>query len=112
MLDFLLFALLAVRLWSRARGADLGRGGRRRCCSPPAITSLVMHELEPTRVAVVLPREIEARAGNQKESVVRFKLHAGSEVLVRDQSEGWLRIALPSGEQGWIEASQAEVVEL
>ena len=60
----------------------------------------------------MLPREIDARAGNQSESVVRFKLHAGSEVLVRDESGGWLRIVLPSGEQGWIEAEQAEVVEL
>ena len=110
-LDFLLFTLLAVRLvrpyevltWAAAVAALL---------LAAAVTSLVMHEVEPTRVAVVLPREIEARAGNQKESVVRFKLHAGSEVVVRDQSEGWLRIALPSGEQGWIEASQAEVVEV
>ena len=39
-------------------------------------------------------------------------VHAGSEVVVREEREGWLRIALPSGEQGWIKAEAAEVVEL
>jgi SH3-like domain-containing protein len=77
-----------------------------------AATSLVWRELRPTRVAVVVPREIDARAANQGDSVVRFKLHAGSEVMLREQQGDWLRIALPSGEQAWIQSSQAEVVEL
>jgi tetratricopeptide (TPR) repeat protein len=110
-LNALLWSLLALRLWRHhealtwaavVTGVLLAAGS----------TSLAFHELAPTRVAVVVPREIDARAGNQSESVVRFKLHAGSEVLVRDESGGWLRIVLPNGEQGWIEAKQAEVVEL
>ncbi|HEX2464748.1 MAG TPA: tetratricopeptide repeat protein [Thermoanaerobaculia bacterium] len=110
-LNTLLWALLALRLWRRSEAltwaavviAVLLAAG---------VTSLAFHELYATRVAVVLPREIDARAANQADSVVRFKLHAGSEVLVRGESGGWLRIVLPSGEQGWIEAEQAEVVEL
>jgi tetratricopeptide (TPR) repeat protein len=110
-LNALLWSLLALRLWRRAEAltwAAVVTG----VLLAVGVASLVMHELSPTRVAVVLPREIDARAGHESDSVVRFKLHAGSEVLVRDENEGWLRIVLPSGEQGWIEAEQAEVVEL
>jgi hypothetical protein len=110
-LNLLLWSLLAVRLWRRSEvltwaavvaGILLMAVG----------ASLAVHELDPARVAVVLPREIDVRAANQPDSVVRFKLHAGSEVLVRDRNAGWLRIVLPSGEQGWIEEKQAEVVDL
>jgi hypothetical protein len=110
-LNALLWSLLALRLWWRSEavtwaavvtGVLLAAG----------VTSLVLHELAPARVAVVVPRQVDARAANQNDGVVRFKLHAGSEVLVRDERAGWLRIVLPSGEQGWIEAGQAEVVDL
>ena len=111
MLDFVLFALLAVRLL-RPREALTWAAAVVGILLAAALASIAMHELDPTRVAVVLPREIDARAADQEESVVRFKLHAGSEVLVRDERGGWLRIALPDGEQGWIPAAQAEVVEL
>jgi SH3-like domain-containing protein len=63
-------------------------------------------------VAVVVPREVDVRSGLRDDTVLRFKLHAGSEVVVREERDGWLRIALPDGEQGWIEAAAAEVVEL
>jgi tetratricopeptide (TPR) repeat protein len=109
-LNFVLFALLAVRLL-RPREALTWAAAAAALLLAAALASVAMHELDPTRVAVVLPREIDARAGNEEESAVRFKLHAGSEVLVRDELDGWLRIVLPSGEQGWIAASQAEVVE-
>ncbi len=110
-LNALLWSLLALRLWRRSEALAWGAvviG----VLLAAAVASVALRQLAPTRVAVVVPREIDARAGNQSDSVVRFKLHAGSEVLVRDQSDGWLRIVLPSGEQGWIEASHAEIVEL
>jgi hypothetical protein len=43
--------------------------------------------------------------------VVRFKLHAGTELRIRDSRDGWLRIGLPDGQQGWIETAWAEQVE-
>jgi hypothetical protein len=62
-------------------------------------------------VAVVLPQEIDAFTGPSLDSVVRFKLHAGTEVRVRDDREGWVRIALPDHQQGWVEAEWLDVVE-
>ncbi len=72
--------------------------------------SLAVHRWAPTRVAVVVPQEIEARTAPDPEALVRFKLHAGTEVRVRDQRRGWLRIALPDGQQAWIEEEWAVVV--
>ncbi len=72
--------------------------------------SLLLRRALPAQVAVVLPQEIPAHAGPSAEEVVRFKLHAGTELRVRARRDGWLRIALPDGQQGWIEHRFAEVV--
>ncbi len=73
--------------------------------------SLAVHLLRPQRVAVVVPQEIPALTAPDAESVTRFKLHAGSELALRGRRDGWLRIALPGGEQGWIESQWVELVE-
>lgn len=72
--------------------------------------SAAIHRFAPNRVAVVLPQEIDALAGTRDDAVVRFKLHAGSELRVLETRGEWLRIALPDGEQGWIRAEHADVV--
>jgi tetratricopeptide (TPR) repeat protein len=72
--------------------------------------SLVARWAFPQRVAVVIPQEIEARSGNSSEDVVRFKLHAGTEVRVVERRGDWFRIALPDGQQGWVPGEQVEVV--
>lgn len=73
--------------------------------------SLVGHRFLLPSVAVVVPQEIDAFTAPDSDSVVRFKLHAGTEVRVKDEREGWLRIVLPDEQQGWIEAVWADVVD-
>ena len=110
-INLLLWSTLGLRLWRRelpgAKGAVavllvllLAVGG-----------SLAVRCLRPARTVVVVPQEIPAHAGPDEESVTRFKLHAGSELRLRARRDGWLRIALPGGEQGWIRADWAEIVE-
>ena len=60
----------------------------------------------------MVPQEVDVLTGPGSEAVVHFKLHAGTEVEVRDERDSWLRIALPDGKQGWLEREYAEVVEL
>lgn len=72
--------------------------------------SILVHVLYPVRVAVVVPQEVDVHSGVDSDSVVRFKLHAGTEVRVREERDGWVRIALPDGMQGWLESEHAEVV--
>jgi tetratricopeptide (TPR) repeat protein len=109
-LNLALWSLLALRLWRRREWLAWAAGGIAVLLCAVA-GSLAARELWPQRIAVVVPREVDARAGTQETDVVRFKLHAGSEVRVSEQRYGWLRIALPAGEQGWIEARAADVVE-
>ncbi len=73
--------------------------------------SLLRHRVFPSPVAVILPQEVGAHTAPDPDAVVRFKLHAGTEVRVREQREEWLRIRLTDGQQGWIETAWAEVVE-
>lgn len=75
------------------------------------IGSLAGHQLWSRPVAVVVPQEIDAYTAPDTESVIRFKLHAGTELRIRDEREGWLRIVLPDEQQGWIEAVWAEIVD-
>jgi tetratricopeptide (TPR) repeat protein len=110
-LNVVLWSLLSLRLWRRHEvltWAAAVAGLLLLACG----VSLGLHRLAPSRVAVVVPREVDVRSGLRDDTVLRFKLHAGSEVVVREERDGWLRIALPDGEQGWIEAAAAEVVEL
>jgi len=74
--------------------------------------SLLVRAVSPERIAVVVPSEVEVRTGPGADALVRFKLHAGSEVAVREQREGWARIELPDGKQGWLELEHVELVEL
>ena len=75
-----------------------------------SVGSLVAGVVAPTRVAVVVPQEIDVYSGTDRESVVRFKLHAGTEVRLAAERDDWLRIELPDGQQGWIEREHADVV--
>jgi len=74
--------------------------------------SLLVRSVSPERIAVVVPSEVEVRTGPGADALVRFKLHAGSEGAVREQREGWARIELPDGKQGWLELEHVELVEL
>jgi len=72
--------------------------------------SLALRFAAPLRVAVIVPPEVDVYAGIREDAVVRFELHAGSEVRATGLREGWVRIALPGGEQGWLPEDQVEVV--
>ena len=86
--------------------------------------SLVAHAAFSFPVAVVLPPEIDLHAAAGEGSVVRFRLHAGTEVRVIEQRPEWVRIELPSvpsagetpgavgdGQRGWSKREYLEIVE-
>jgi hypothetical protein len=72
--------------------------------------SLAFDVLAPRRVAVVTATEVVARAADDHNAVERFVLHAGSEVRSLDARDGWVRVALPGGEGGWVPADSVAVV--
>lgn len=72
--------------------------------------SLAVRYVSPTQVAVVQTEEVEVHAGLSRDAVVRFKLHAGSEVRVQDVMESWVRVRLPDGLEGFVERADVAVV--
>ena len=73
--------------------------------------SVGIRSVAPNRVAVVLEREIDVHSGTHADTVVRFKLHEGTEAVVTGHEPGWVRIELPEDKQGWVLADEVVVVE-
>jgi hypothetical protein len=65
-------------------------------------TSLFVHRFLDRPVAVIVPQEVAAHTAPDETSVIRFKLHAGTELRVQDERQGWVRVSLPDGQQGWV----------
>lgn len=73
--------------------------------------SLVAHAALAPAIAVVLPQEIDLHAAAGEGSVVRFRLHAGTEVRAIEQRPEWVRIELPDGQRGWSKREYLGIVE-
>lgn len=112
LINLLLWSALALRLYRPAASGATGAAWVLAVLLLVVGGSLAWRLIRPTRIAVVLPPEVPAYTAPDTDSVVRFKLHAGSELRLRSRRDGWLRIALPGGEQGWIQSDWAEVVEI
>ncbi len=110
-INLLLWSAMGLRLWRPELPGGKGAVALLLVLLLATGGSLAVRYLRPDRTVVVVPQEIPAHAAPDEESVTRFKLHAGSELRLRGRRDGWLRIALPDGEQGWIRTDWAEIVE-
>ncbi len=64
-------------------------------------TGAKLYQDKFTQSGVVTEDEVEVRSGNNLQSVVLFKLHAGTELTVQEVDTSWLKITLPDGKIGW-----------
>ena len=71
-------------------------------------SSLLVRAMAPNGFAVVLQEEVDVHSGRSKESVIRFKLHEGTEAKVKDIQGGWVRILLSDGKQGWVQEKNVD----
>jgi tetratricopeptide (TPR) repeat protein len=108
--DLLFFAALAAWFFRRRSEGLRWIAGGLLLLLVTLGASTALRLLRPQRVAVVVAPEVEAYTGTSADSSVRFRLHAGTEARAVDQREGWVRVRLPSGEQGWVAREQVEVV--
>ena len=60
--------------------------------------------------AVVLHPEVTARSGTDVGGMALFYLHEGAEVTVEEMRNDWIRIRLPDGRRGWVQAELLGVV--
>ena len=51
---------------------------------------------------IVLPDRLEVREGPNATTKSTFKLHAGFKVRLQTKANGWIRIRLPNGLEGWV----------
>ncbi|MEL6546375.1 MAG: SH3 domain-containing protein, partial [Myxococcota bacterium] len=75
-------------------------------------TSWTLRLVAPRRVVVVNHDDTQVRTGTDRRSDVRFVLNEGSELRWREHSGQWVRVALPSGQQGWVHEDDVFVLEL
>ena len=61
------------------------------------------HNNEQQKKAIVFSQAIEIWAEPNKRSDVLFLLHEGTALIVENQLEGWSKIRLANGSEGWIE---------
>jgi hypothetical protein len=71
--------------------------------------SLLVHRFADRPVAVIVAQELNVHTAPEESSVVRFKVHAGTELRVQDQRQGWVRVSLPDGQQGWVSEGWVEL---
>jgi tetratricopeptide (TPR) repeat protein len=61
--------------------------------------------------AIVIHGQVEARYGPSPEEKAVFRLSEGMKVRVAEQSQGWYRIKLSSGDTGWVVGSSLGVLQ-
>jgi tetratricopeptide (TPR) repeat protein len=110
-LNFAFFLAAGIRIYSKADFA--------RWClillsifyliSGASALSRIYHE-RYSREGVVIAEEVPVRSANGINNVVLFKLHAGTEFLVREFKGDWLKIELLDGKKGWIQTRGAGII--
>ena len=74
--------------------------------------SVLVRWAKPHHVAVVQNQEINVYSGQDSASVIRFKLHEGSEIRAVKIEANWVKVDLPEQKQGWIRAKEVKIVQL
>jgi SH3-like domain-containing protein len=60
--------------------------------------------LERVELGVVLPDRLQMREGTDERAAERAEIHAGLRVEILDREDGWMRIELANGHEGWVPA--------
>ncbi|MBI5507127.1 MAG: hypothetical protein HY903_00110 [Deltaproteobacteria bacterium] len=107
--NLLLWALLALRLVRRTSDVLGWLVATAAVLFVAVGASTAIRFVSPTTVAVVLAPEVDVHSGTSHDSVVRFKLHAGTEAWVTGREQGWVRLQLPEDKQGWVEDGEVAV---
>jgi SH3-like domain-containing protein len=69
-----------------------------------------IYQVEMIRHGIVLAERVDVRTGPDADETKRFELHEGDRAQIVHRSGDWYRIALDSGENGWIEARSIEPI--
>jgi tetratricopeptide (TPR) repeat protein len=62
------------------------------------------------KYAVVMPSNVTVKAAPDASSVDLFPLHEGLKVLLKEEVQGWRKIRLEDGKEGWCTKESVEVI--
>ena len=60
--------------------------------------------------AIIMLPTVNILSAPSEGSSQLFVLHEGTKVNIKDKTEGWLKVSLPNGNEGWIVSSELEVI--
>ena len=66
--------------------------------------------LESKSYAIIMQPTVNVISAPTSGSSQLFVLHEGTKVKIKDVSNEWLKVALPNGNEGWIESSKLESI--
>lgn len=68
------------------------------------------NSLSAEKSAIIMSSTVNIVSAPSEGSSQLFVLHEGTKVRIKDRTEGWLEIALPNGNEGWIKSDQLEII--
>ncbi len=77
-----------------------------------ATLGYIVYENKQAPHAIITAERVEVRAGPGNEFTTVFVLHAGAEVVVRRERNGWLKIEFPSVGHGWLPRNELDKIQL
>ncbi len=80
------------------------------CLAISVVISIMAYSFYRTPGAIILQPTVSVRYGPAETDAAAFKLHEGTEVKVVRKKDGWLQIALPDGESGWLTADSLGII--
>jgi tetratricopeptide (TPR) repeat protein len=98
--------LLARQRWARWPALVAG------VLAVALVPSLVVRLSSSSAMAVVGATEASVRSAAAADGVVLFRVHTGVEALVTGREEGWVRVRLSDGKQGWVPEGDVLLVRL
>ncbi|MCX7983746.1 MAG: tetratricopeptide repeat protein [Bacteroidetes bacterium] len=82
------------------------------CCIAISALLIGVHELLDTSAneAIITAHTVTAKSSPDPKSIDAFVIHEGLKVKITDSVGSWIKITLPDGKIGWIEATQCEKI--
>lgn len=62
------------------------------------------------REAIILPDNCYVKSSPDEKSTNLFMLHSGTKIELKDELQGWKKIKIPNGNEGWLRDESVEVI--
>lgn len=60
--------------------------------------------------AIIIPDNVYVKSSPDDKSTNLFMLHTGTKIELKDQLQGWKKIRIPNGNEGWLKEQSLEVI--